>query len=82
MLNKFEQEMLLAKLNMLVIELKGIAEVAEIEQEKTLNPPTGGRLSLGAKRHIARQEGLIRGVNRALVDLVPIVEDLKRNLLK
>ena len=81
MLNKCEQEMLLAKLNFLAVELKGVAEVCEIEKEKTLNPPTGGRLSLGAKRHIARQEGIVRGVNRALADLVPIVDELKRNLL-
>lgn len=80
MLNKFEQEYLLAKLNMLVVELEGAAEVAAIEKEKLTIPPMGGKMSLGAKKEYARQEGIIRGVMRALVDLKPIVADLKRNL--
>ena len=80
MLNKYEQEMLLAKLNLLVVELESTAEIAAIEKEKLQIPPMGGKMSLGAKKEFARQEGLIRGVRRALVDLKPIVEDLKRNI--
>jgi hypothetical protein len=80
MLNKYEQEYLLAKLQMLVVELESTAKIAEIEKEKLLVPPMGGKMSLGAKKEYARQEGIIRGVNRALVDLKPIVADLKRNL--
>lgn len=81
MLNKFEQEYLFAKLNLLVVELEGTAQIAEIEKERLkINPMGEKRMSLGAKKEFSRQEGIIRGVRRALVDLKPIVEDLKRNI--